>query len=182
VASVTGRNSWWKERPNRLAEPFFVEIFDHGNAASVLLARFPVELLPGKYGSPVEKRSPDAERGRADGVVDEVADKSFDAPAFEHEDHGFLGEEHAVPPKASQPEPVRRALGEDLSCSLARAWQEPGNDGEALILAMVINARRPRFPPSSRALTVLAVVDERRGTARNGPMLRQSIRKIPGRR
>ena len=51
-----------------------------------------------------------------------------------------------MPPKASQPEPLRRALGEDLSRSLARAWQEPGNDGEALILVMVINARRSPLP------------------------------------
>jgi hypothetical protein len=44
-----------------------------------VLTRFPVELLPGKYGSPLEKRCPDAERGRAGGVVYEVADKAFDA-------------------------------------------------------------------------------------------------------
>jgi hypothetical protein len=51
-----------------------------------------------------------------------------------------------VPPKASQPEPVRRALGEDLGRSLARAWQEPRNDGEALILVLIINARRSSLP------------------------------------
>jgi hypothetical protein len=102
--------------------------------ALLLLAGFPVELFPRKSGSPVEERCPNAERGRADGVVDELADEPFDAPAFEHEDHGLLREKDAVPPKAGQREPVRRALREDLSCSLARAWQELGNDGEALIL------------------------------------------------
>jgi hypothetical protein len=117
-----------------------------GALASLLLTAFPVELLLRKRGGPLEERCPDAERGRADRIVDEVADKSFDAWAFEHEDHGLLREKDAVPPKASQREPVWRALGEDLSCSLARAWQERGNDRHALIHVTVINARRSLLP------------------------------------
>ncbi len=113
-----------------------------GGLASLWLAGFPVELLLRKRGGPLEKRCPDRERGRADGIVDEVADKSFDAWAFEHEDHGLFREKDAVPPKASQCKPVRRALGEDLNCSLTRAWQELGNDRYALSRVVIINARR----------------------------------------
>jgi hypothetical protein len=113
-----------------------------GGLASLWLAGFPVELLLRKRGGPLEKRCPDGERGRADRVVDEVADKSFDAWAFEHEDHGLFREKDAVPPKASQCEPVRRALGKDLNCPLTRAWQELGNDRHALGHVVVINARR----------------------------------------
>jgi hypothetical protein len=110
--------------------------------ASLPLIGSPVELFPRKSGSPVEERCPNAERGRADRVVDELADQPFDVPAFEHEDHGFLREIDAVPPKAGQRETVRRPLGEDLGCLLARAWQELGNDGEALVLVTVIRPRR----------------------------------------
>ena len=74
------------------------------------LAGFPVELLPRKRGRPFKERPPDAERGRAGGIVDEVADKPFDARALEDEDHRFLAEEDAVPPKTGLVELVRRAL------------------------------------------------------------------------
>ena len=63
-----------------------------------------------KNGSPLEKRCPDAERGRADGVVDEVAHKSFDAWTLEHEDHDLLREKNTMPANARQREPARRAL------------------------------------------------------------------------
>ena len=79
-----------------------------GRLASLWLAGFPVELLLRKRGGPLEKRCPDAECGRADRVVDEVADKSFDARALEHKDHGLLREKDAVPPKASQCESANR--------------------------------------------------------------------------
>ena len=114
--------------------------------ALLLLARFPVELFPRKSGSPVEERCPHAERGRPNGVADELADEPFDAPAFEHEDHGLLREKDAVPPKAGQREPVGRTLRENLSGSLARAWQELGNDGETLILVTLIRPRRSQLP------------------------------------
>jgi hypothetical protein len=42
--------------------------------SSPWLSRFPVERLMRKLGRPLEKRPPDTERGRAGGVVDEVAD------------------------------------------------------------------------------------------------------------
>jgi hypothetical protein len=41
---------------------------------------------------------------------------------------------------------LRRALGEDLSCSLARAWQELGNDCHALVHVAVLNTRRSGLP------------------------------------
>jgi hypothetical protein len=88
-----------------LVEPFVVEILDYRNEVSLWLARFPGELLPRKHGSPFEKRGPNTERGRGGGVVDEVADKSFDARAFEHEDHGLLREKDTVPPKPASASP-----------------------------------------------------------------------------
>jgi hypothetical protein len=59
-----------------------------------------------------------------------------------------------VAPKASQREPVRRTRGDDLSRSLARARQEPGNNCQPLGRATVVSARRslrpvkqPRYNP-----------------------------------
>jgi hypothetical protein len=106
----------------------------------------PVELFSCELGRPFEKRSPGAERGRAGRVVDNIANKSFDTGAFEHEDHGVLGEKDAVPPKAGQCEPVRGALGEDLSRSLAGARQELGNDRHALIHVTLSRARCSELP------------------------------------
>jgi hypothetical protein len=105
-----------------------------------------VELFSCELGCPFEKRCPDAERGRAGRVVDKVANKSFDAGAFEHEDHGVLREKDAVPPKAGQCEPVRRALGEDLCPSLVGARQELGNDRHTLIHVMLSRSRRSDLP------------------------------------
>ena len=107
--------------------------------ASPLLGRLPVELLSRKHGSPLEKRCPDAERGRAGGVVDEIADEPLDARTFEHKDHGLFGEKDTVPPKAGQCEPVGCALGEDLSGSLTRAWHELPNDRHALVHVVINN-------------------------------------------
>jgi hypothetical protein len=109
-------------------------------------AGFPVELFSCGLGRPFEKRCPDTERGRPGRVVDKVANKSFDAGAFEYEDHGVLREKDAVPPKAGQCEPVRRTLGEDLSRSLARARQELGHDRHALIDVTFSRARRSERP------------------------------------
>jgi hypothetical protein len=105
-----------------------------------------VELFSCELGCPFEKRCPDTERGGAGRVVDEVANKSFDAGAFEHEDHGVPREKDAVPPKAGQCEPVRRALAEDLSRSLAGARQELGNDRHALAHVMLSRSRRSVLP------------------------------------
>jgi hypothetical protein len=105
-------------------------------------AGFPVELFSCELGRPFEKRSPGAKRGRAGWVVDKVANKSFDARAFEHEDHSVLGEKDAVPQKARQCEPIRRTLGEDLCRSLAGAGQELGNDRHTLIHVMLASSRR----------------------------------------
>jgi hypothetical protein len=91
-----------------------------------------------------------------------------------------------MPPKASQPEPVRRALGEDLGRSLARAWQEPGNDGEALILVMVINARRSPLPTEQPRLDgaqqfagrALAVVESGRQLARQLTFIQNELSAV----
>jgi hypothetical protein len=107
-----------------------------------------MELLAGEHGRPHEKRSPDAEGSRAGRVVDEFANKSFDSRAFENEDHRLLREKDAVPAKAGKSEPVGRALGKDLSSSLARAWHELPNDRHALIHIVINN---PSFGASHRA-------------------------------
>jgi hypothetical protein len=96
-----------------------------------------VELLPRKYGCSVEKRSPGAERGGAGPVIDEATNQSFNAWAREDKDHGLIGKKDAVAVKASKCKPIRRPLGENLSGSVARARQEPGNDRDALVDAGV---------------------------------------------
>jgi hypothetical protein len=120
-------------------------------------------------------RRPDTERGRTGRVVDKVADKSFDARAFEHEDHGVLREKDAVPPKAGQCEPVRRALGEDLSRSLAGARQELGNDRHALIHVTLSPARREELPTEQARYNLLSTL---RGLALAVTRRSASIRRL----
>ncbi len=102
-------------------------------ARSHLAAAFPVERLAREHGSPIEKRCPDAESGRAAWIVDEVADQSLDARACKSEDHSLIREKDAMPAKAGQAEPVWSAPREDLRGSVVRAWDQPGDDRDTLI-------------------------------------------------
>jgi hypothetical protein len=96
------------------------------------LAGFPVELLPREGGRPFKEWPPGTEHGRAARVVDEVANEPFDARALKDENHCLLSQENAVPPKTGLAELVRRALGEDLTRSLARARPELDDHRHAL--------------------------------------------------
>jgi short chain dehydrogenase len=128
---------------------------------SLWLAGFPVELFSCELGRPFEKRCPDAERGRPGRVVDEVANKSFDAGAFEHEDDGVLHEEDGVPPKAAQTasgpptcpfwgrtSPARRerpaVLGDPASC----LFDQPGGFLDIRFQA----GRRPSVPADEKVI------------------------------
>jgi hypothetical protein len=79
----------------------------------------PEKLLARENRSPLKKRRPDGESGRADTVIDEVTNQSFDPRTFENEDHCLIGEKHAVPLETRQSEPVGRTPGDDLGCTFA---------------------------------------------------------------
>ena len=96
-----------------------------------------MELLAREHRGPLKKRRPDCEFGRAGTVIDQVANQSLDLGAFEDEDHDLIGQENAVSLEPRQAQPIWSAPGDDLGCTLARAWQEGGNDGDTLIRARV---------------------------------------------
>ena len=100
------------------------------NRSSTLVG---LPLAAGKCAASSALPAAESEPAGTGGVVDEVAHQSLDPRAFEHENHGFIGEKDAVSPKASPVESVRRSLCEDRPCLLAQAWLEPGNDRDALI-------------------------------------------------
>ena len=66
-----------------------------------------------------------------------MTNQSLDPGAFENEDHDLIAQENAVSLEARQAQPIWSAPGDDLGCTLARAWQEGGNDSYALIRAPV---------------------------------------------
>jgi hypothetical protein len=96
-----------------------------------------MELLACEHRGSLQKRRPDGECGRTGTVIDEFTNQSFDLGTFENEDNRLVGQKHAVPLEARQPEPVGRAPGDDLGSALAGAWHEGGNNCDALIRAWV---------------------------------------------
>jgi hypothetical protein len=96
-----------------------------------------MELLACEHRGSLKKRRPGGEFGRAGTVIDQVTNQSLDLGAFEDEDHDLIGQENAVSLEARQAQPIWSAPGDDLGCTLARAWQEGGNDSYALNRAPV---------------------------------------------
>jgi hypothetical protein len=96
-----------------------------------------MELLACEHRGSLKKRRPGGEFGRAGTVIDQVTNQSLDLGAFEDEDHDLIGQENAVSLEPRQAQPIWSAPGDDLGCTLARAWQEGGNDSYALIRAPV---------------------------------------------
>ena len=137
-----------------------------------------------KNGSPLEKRCLDAQRGRADGVVDEVAHKSFDAWTFEHEDHGLLREKNAMPAKAGQSEPARRALARICQARSLEPGKTSPSTASRGVLRMTGEQERPvglarrnrRVAAGSASRTTgdgpLPAPNHRRGVGRQAPRVR----------
>jgi hypothetical protein len=96
-----------------------------------------VKLLACEHRNPLKKGRPDGEFGRAGTVIDQVTNQSLDLGAFEDEDHDLIGQENAVSLEPRKAQPVWSAPGDDLGGTLARAWQERGNDSYALNHARV---------------------------------------------
>jgi hypothetical protein len=70
-------------------------------------------------------------------------------------------------------------LGEDLGCSLARAWQELGTDRHALFTSRSSIPDVRGFPPSSRATTFLSSFrGERWPLSREGRHLPEDFSRI----